>query len=129
MLLKKKTWSFPFNRSHFRYPIFIWEIVLPICFEYLKIIDSNFIFTLRKTYVNIFLGRQCVILDCERPNSTDNGVLALTSTTEGSIALYVCKSGYGVSSGHVLRTCGSDGRWTGEAPVCEIGKKIKKKTT
>lgn len=54
-------------------------------------------------------------------------MLALTSTTEGSIALYVCKPGYGVSSGHMLRTCGSDGKWTGQFPVCDIGKEICKK--
>lgn len=45
-------------------------------------------------------------------NFTNKGVYPSTAT-------YKCKRGYKRVSGDRVRTCGTDGRWTGTLPVCE----------
>ena len=36
-----------------------------------------------------------------------------------STATYTCDSGYTLERGSTTRTCGSDGMWSGSAPVCQ----------
>ncbi len=59
----------------------------------------------------------------------DNGrIIYSTGTTSpyefGTVAIYMCDTGFGIDSGDVLRTCRGDrlspmGIWTGIAPRCE----------
>ena len=58
------------------------------------------------------------MIDCGDLPSPLNGVVNLTGTVEGSIANYTCNEGF-LPDGPVVRMCGSDGMWSGEAPLCE----------
>ena len=46
-----------------------------------------------------------------------NGGVTWTSLSVGSIATYTCNSGFELV-GNEMRTCQSDGVWSGEEPVC-----------
>lgn len=45
------------------------------------------------------------------------GSVSLTGTQYGDTATYTCDTGY-VLSGSAVRTCQSNGRWSGEIPTC-----------
>ena len=48
-----------------------------------------------------------------------NGMVLVTGRLlkDGDSATYVCNEGF-MLQGTLLRTCGSDGQWTGNAPFC-----------
>lgn len=58
-----------------------------------------------------------IIVDCGDLASPDNGVVSFDNTVEGYVATYQCDNEFFVS-GASSRTCGSDGMWSDEAPVC-----------
>ncbi|XP_053402772.1 uncharacterized protein LOC123550506 [Mercenaria mercenaria] len=60
------------------------------------------------------------LADCGPLNSPANGTVNLSSTTKGSTATYSCLNGLTVKTGDMLRTCASDGSWTGTKPVCDV---------
>ena len=39
--------------------------------------------------------------------------------TRGSTVEYKCSEGYVLDSGHLIRTCGDDGQWSGQEPHCK----------
>ena len=47
-------------------------------------------------------------------NSVTNG-----DNLFGDVATYVCDSYYTLSSGNLMRTCQSNGNWSGTAPICQ----------
>ena len=50
----------------------------------------------------------------------ENGQVIQSGNTPTSMAQYQCNGGYNLQSGvSSSRTCGSDGQWSGVAPVCE----------
>ena len=53
--------------------------------------------------------------------SLDNGTVTYNDNTLGlnTVATYSCNTGYTLTSGSNARTCGSDGVWSGSAPICE----------
>ncbi len=57
-------------------------------------------------------------MDCGRLADPDNGRVQFSVTTFGSVATYTCTKGY-IIFGLVTRACQSNGRWSGEAPVCK----------
>jgi len=70
----------------------------------------------------ISLSERC--LDLTDPT---NGMISCSlgvdgDPTEGDTCDYMCTTGY-VISGDAMRTCGSNGMWTGSDPTC-VGKKI-----
>ena len=71
-----------------------------------------------------------VILECPSLDVPTNGAIVYASDTTpdfefGTTATYSCMSGYGLSGGDVVRTCGCNGGcpivggWSGTAPTCE----------
>ena len=65
---------------------------------------------------------QVLIVDaCSSLCSPDNGTVNVSSRTVGSIAMYSCNAGF-LISGDPQRNCQADGRWSGQAPICILGK-------
>jgi len=71
----------------------------------------------------------CISLLERCPELTDptNGMVCCSlgvdgDPTEGDTCDYMCTTGY-VLSGNDMRTCGSNGMWTGSDPTC-VGKTI-----
>ena len=57
-------------------------------------------------------------VDCgELPNFV-NGQVSYSSTMEGSTATYTCNEHFDLF-GSSSRTCGKDGAWSNEEPVCQ----------
>ena len=54
------------------------------------------------------------------PSPTNGEVLNPDVTAEGQVATYMCFTGYGLV-GNSIRTCQSNGHWSGAAPVCTFG--------
>lgn len=59
------------------------------------------------------------VVDCGPLGAPDGGSVVVTRTTEGGEATYACDSPR-AAEGVLTRTCGSDGQWTGSAPVCRL---------
>ncbi|XP_053396028.1 sushi, von Willebrand factor type A, EGF and pentraxin domain-containing protein 1-like [Mercenaria mercenaria] len=60
--------------------------------------------------------------DCGSPANVDGAnVTTSNDNLENSVATYVCENGHTHTSGNLERTCGSDGKWNGKAPVCTPG--------
>ena len=59
-----------------------------------------------------------VVIDCGGLTSPAHGGVVLTTTIEGSTAVYICNQYY-CRNGSGVRTCRSDGQWDGTAPVCQ----------
>lgn len=57
-------------------------------------------------------------IDCGPVSSPTNGFVFYDSSTEGSVAIYSCDTGYTLT-GDPERTCQADGQWSGAAPICE----------
>ena len=60
---------------------------------------------------------------CSQLSDPANGIVRWTGLTTGSLAVYICDSGYELS-GEQIRTCMSNGMWSGQEPTC-----IRKKNT
>ena len=57
-------------------------------------------------------------VDCGKLPDPENGIVALSGTTSGSIANYTCTDGYELTSGNNARVCENDGKWSGVDPAC-----------
>ncbi|XP_064386678.1 E-selectin-like [Halichondria panicea] len=57
---------------------------------------------------------------CSDLTNPTNGIVAYNMGTAGpdTVATYTCTTGYTLNGG-TTRTCGSDGVWSGSAPVCQ----------
>ena len=60
---------------------------------------------------------------CSQLSDPANGTVRWTGLTNGSLAVYSCDKGYQLS-GDRIRTCMSNGMWSGQEPTC-----IRKKNT
>ena len=63
------------------------------------------------------------VVMCPSLDDPVNGQVTVSRFTVGDNALYSCNTGFFVN-GSLLRTCGSDGEWSDEAPTCP--RKLKK---
>lgn len=63
----------------------------------------------------------CRFVDCGSPARPDHGVAVLIngSTTVGSMVKYECEDDYWIDGPSELY-CTKDGKWSGDAPVCEL---------
>ena len=57
------------------------------------------------------------IVQCPELPPLTNGQVIVPSRTVGSVAIYICLSGY-TTQGEDERTCQSDGTWSGIPPTC-----------
>ena len=75
-------------------------------------------------YINFFTTQHMVwslsIAECGQPNADESTTVQVTSTSHGSEATYTCTSGFDTIEGETVRLCGSDGQWSGKAPVCKL---------
>jgi hypothetical protein len=55
---------------------------------------------------------------CPELPSVSNGAVSSASREPGATATYSCDQGYDLS-GPRTRTCGQDGKWSGQEPSCE----------
>lgn len=63
-----------------------------------------------------------LLVDCGRLENPPNGIVVISATNEGDTATYFCNEGHVFAENDTnQRTCGPDGRWSGEQPSC-IGK-------
>jgi len=63
----------------------------------------------------------CSPVDCGKLAAPTNGSVTTTpNTTYGSTATYACSGHYALSGGSSPVQCGSDGKWSGTAPTCEV---------
>ena len=60
------------------------------------------------------------LAECGQPNADDSTTVQVASTSHGSEATYTCASGFDTIEGETVRLCGSDGQWSGKAPVCKL---------
>ncbi len=60
-----------------------------------------------------------MIVFCDQLFDPANGNVDLTGVTEGSTATYTCDQRFEIIFGDKLRTCQSDGQWSGDEPICE----------
>ena len=58
------------------------------------------------------------VVDCGSLDDPDNGQVSPHNTTFGSIATYVCDSGFNLI-GNMQRTCQENEDWSGSEPTCE----------
>ena len=78
-------------------------VLIHICISHQYVLDFCYIFTLGITCPNL-----------ENPT---NGAVTVNGMNPGDTATYTCISGYELEGGDTL-TCGSDGMWSPEPPVC-----------
>lgn len=67
-----------------------------------------------------FHENTCIFTDCGSPDTTDGTVVMAAMTTPGSQATYTCASAYHNMVGDSIRTCQTDGTWSGTAPTCSL---------
>ena len=60
-----------------------------------------------------------IVVDCGPPSNPGNGDVSFGLTTFGSIAAYMCISGYRLSSASFTRSCQADSEWSGADPTCD----------
>lgn len=59
-----------------------------------------------------------IAVDCGDLENPENGVVSLTGTTFTSVATYSCNFGFFFVGGDEVRTCQSNGTWSGTQPTC-----------
>ena len=59
-----------------------------------------------------------IVVDCGPPSIPGNGNVSVGLTIFGSIAAYMCISGYRLSSASFTRSCQADSEWSGADPTC-----------
>ena len=59
-----------------------------------------------------------VIIRCSRLNDSRNGDVKLTGTNVGAKAIYKCDRGF-ILKGDNVRKCQTNGKWSGNRPVCK----------
>ena len=64
-----------------------------------------------------------VVLLCPPLSLPENGNVSVIGDGVGSIAMYICNSGY-EPVGNTTLTCGSDGTWNVQEPVCRGKQKL-----
>ena len=66
--------------------------------------------------MEMFLHLYTIVL-CSELSNPANGAVIWTGLTTGSNAVYTCNTGYQLS-GERIRTCMSNGMWSGQEPTC-----------
>ena len=57
--------------------------------------------------------------DCGKPTEMTHGIVNHNVTTFNATATYTCIIGYAMTGDNII-TCGEDGTWDGDKPVCRI---------
>jgi len=60
----------------------------------------------------------CTEVDCSRPEQLQNGTVSYDGTGYNMLVEYKCDEGFSLI-GSSTRVCKTDGKWSGEEPVCE----------
>ena len=60
----------------------------------------------------------CTEVDCSRPKQLQDGTVSYDGTGYNMLVEYKCDEGFSLI-GSSTRVCKSDGKWSGEEPVCE----------
>ena len=73
----------------------------------------------QNSYIMLVLGIDFHLISFEEkcPVLSNPSYGSVTIIPSGQIAVYLCNPGYEIR-GFSLRTCKSNGQWTGYAPVC-----------
>ena len=58
------------------------------------------------------------VVTCPTLTDPTNGIVDVPSNNLESTATYACDTGYNLTGGSSIRTCGSDGVWSGSDPTC-----------
>ncbi len=58
------------------------------------------------------------VVSCGFPGSIGNATISGNNYNYGNIFTYMCHADFELTSGNLNRTCGEDGNWTGNPPVC-----------
>ena len=61
----------------------------------------------------------CSPVTCSALPNPEGGMVELQGTLPGDEAVYNCSNSSLALVGQVIRVCGEDGEWQGEAPICE----------
>ncbi len=84
--------------------------------------EMTFCANLGEWFCNILLIPSPILLPvvCLSLPALNNGIVSYNDSTLGldTVATYTCDTGYTLNGG-TTRTCGSDGVWSGSAPVCQ----------
>ena len=60
----------------------------------------------------------CTEVDCSRPKQLRDGTVSYDGTGYNMMLEYKCGVGFSLT-GSSTRVCRSDGKWSGEEPLCE----------
>lgn len=110
--------------------VFLSSLVIVHWMAALCILYSLLLFTITTThpppisalFIIVYTCQHTLIVDgCGYLDLPENGQVILSGMNVGSIATYSCNSGFEVTGKYPTRTCQSDGRWSGTAPVCRPG--------
>ena len=64
------------------------------------------------------LYHSLTVIICPTVTRPENGNVNQFGNTPGDLAIYSCDDNFELS-GETMRTCGQDGQWEGEAPLCK----------
>ena len=67
----------------------------------------------QNAYAPIFIG-----VDCSTPKQLCDGAVSYDGTGYNMVVVYKCDEGYSLI-GPSKRVCQSNGKWSGEEPLCE----------
>ena len=56
---------------------------------------------------------------CSPPLNVSHSEIELNGTFYQDNVTYTCVTGYELSSGSLVRTCGLDKEWSGDPPICD----------
>ena len=69
-------------------------------------------------YNNFYIYSSIIAVDCGPFTNLDNGqVNTSLGTTFGSVAMFICNTGYILSHQQIVM-CGADGMWAPASPFC-----------
>lgn len=103
-----------------------WFGIPPICTPGKKIILLCFItyngairvnFVVELSFIQSCILNSLDIIDCGELDDPANGMVMTMGTTEGSMAVYTCETGFFLEGG-MSRRCQANGAWSGNEPIC-----------
>ena len=95
--------------------LFLWLLV-KLNGIVLKDIENVFL-TCTVYVINIFCYIFALGITCPDLENPANGAVTVNGMNPGDTATYTCNSGYELEGAETL-TCGSDGMWSPDPPVC-----------
>ena len=97
-----------------------WSGKAPICERmYIAMMHLNYYHSIKLTCCLIFhIHVHEIAITCQKPEKPDHGQVYASSLKVASRASYRCDYGYKLF-GSARRRCQNNGKWSGEAPICE----------